>query len=86
VRLFRWLTYLWAAVNFATAGTNIVLLETLSLNNFVAAKTVSGWGITVTAVVITVSASIRTARREGLVGAGSDGTLMAALVSPAPRR
>jgi intracellular septation protein A len=82
VRLFRSLTYLWAGVNFLTALTNLVLLEALSLESFVAAKTVSGWGITVAAVALTVNASIRTARCEGLVGEGSSGALMAALMSP----
>lgn len=86
VGLFRRLTYLWAGVNFATAITNLVLLETLPLNSFVAIKTVSGWGITVTAVAVTVSASVRTARCEGLMGPGSSGLLMAALVSPVERR
>jgi hypothetical protein len=86
VSLFKALTYLWAGVNFATAATNLVLLETLSLNTFVAVKTVSGWGITVAAVVITVSASVRTARCEGLVGPGSGGALLAALATPPSRR
>lgn len=85
VSLFRSLTYLWAGVNIVTAVTNVVLLETMTLNSFVAAKTLSGWAITVTAVAVTVAASVRTARCEGLVGPGSNGALMAALVSPAGR-
>jgi hypothetical protein len=78
VALYRHLTYLWAAVNFLAAATTFTLLRTLPVNMFVALRPVSGWAITVTGVVLTVSTAVRVARREGLLAAvASDGTLTA---------
>jgi hypothetical protein len=66
-RLFRGLTVLWAGVNLATAAMTLILLLSLPLATFVLAKTVSGLVITSGGIVLTVSWSLRTARREGLV-------------------
>ena len=68
-RLFRGLTVLWAGVNLASATTTLVLLLLLPVATFVAAKTISGLFITCAGIASTVSWSLRTARREGLVPA-----------------
>jgi hypothetical protein len=73
LRLFRRLTILWAGVNLMTAGTTFVLLMTLPVAAFVAAKVVTGLGITITGIVLTVSWSLRTAGREGLLSGGPQG-------------
>jgi hypothetical protein len=67
VRLFRGLTVLWAGVSLATAATTMVLLVSLPLAAFVAAKTISGLLITTAGIALTVTWSLRTARREDLV-------------------
>ena len=79
VALFRRLTILWAGVHFTTAATNFAMLESMSVGSFVAAKTLTGWAITVSAVVLTVAASVKTARREGLLDGGVGSDLMLAL-------
>jgi uncharacterized membrane protein len=68
VRLFRRLTFLWAGVNLASAALTTGLLVSLPLGAFVAAKQVFGLGLTAGAVCLTISMSLRTARREGLHG------------------
>jgi hypothetical protein len=68
-RLFRGLTVLWAGVNLASATTTLVLLLFLPVATFVAAKTISGLFITCLGIAWTVSWSLRTARREGMVPA-----------------
>ena len=85
VGLFRRLTLLWALVNFATAATNFVLLRSMSVSTFVATKTLAGWAITVSAVVLTVAAALRTARQEGLLDGGHGHALVAALAVPTAR-
>ena len=65
-RLFRNLTMLWAGINLATAVTTMVLLMVLPLATFVAVKQVTGLAITAVGVYVTVSASLRMARRENL--------------------
>jgi len=65
-RLFRNLTVLWAGINLATAVTTMVLLMVLPLAAFVAVKQVAGLGITAVGVYVTVSSSLRMARRENL--------------------
>jgi intracellular septation protein A len=79
--LFRRLTILWAGVNLVTASTNLVMLQTMSLNSFVAAKTLTGWGVTTSAVVLTVADSVRTARREGLLDGDRGHALVGALAT-----
>jgi hypothetical protein len=65
-RLFRNLTMLWAGINLVTAITTMVLLTVLPLAAFVAVKQVAGLGITAVGVYVTVSSSLRMARRENL--------------------
>ena len=62
VRLFAGLTLLWAAVHIITAATTFGMLVSMSPANYVALKTVTCLAITVGAIVLTVSCSIRTAR------------------------
>jgi hypothetical protein len=78
VSLYRRLTYLWAAVNFLVAATTFALLCTLPVGTFVAVRPFAVWTIMGTGIVLTVSAAVRLARREGLLAAISpDGTLTA---------
>ena len=67
VRLFAGLTLLWAAVHIITAATTFGMLVSMSPASYVALKTVTCLAITVGAIVLTVSCSIRTARAENLV-------------------
>jgi hypothetical protein len=76
VRLFRGLTILWAAVNLVNAGVTWLLLVSLPLATFLAAKTVTCLVITVTGVVITVSWSVRTAHSEELLSGGPTGLVL----------
>jgi hypothetical protein len=69
ISLFRGLTALWAGVNLATATLTFVLFLCLPLATFVAVKQVSGLGITVTAIAVTIVWSHRIACSEGLVAA-----------------
>ena len=71
LRLFRGLTVLWAAVNLMTAGCTFLLLISVPLATYVAAKTLVCLVITVSGVIVTVSWSLRTARREGLMAGGA---------------
>jgi len=66
LRLFRRLTFLWAAVNLVTAASTMTLLVTLPVGDFLAIKQISGLAISGGAVFLTVSLSLDTARREGL--------------------
>ena len=72
-RLLCGLTVLWAGVNRATASVTFLLLMSLPLNTFVAAKQISGLAITLTAIAITIAWSHRTACDEGII-------------APSPRR
>ncbi len=84
--LYRRLTYLWAAVNLAAAATTLILLLTLPLAAYVAIKPLACWVITATGVVLTVSASVRAARLEGLqASVSSDGSLSARACDPSLR-
>lgn len=65
--LMRSLTLLWAGVNMATASMTFVLLMSLPLTTFVAAKQISGLAITLTAIALTIAWSHRTAVDEGIV-------------------
>jgi hypothetical protein len=76
IRLFRRLTMLWAAVNLVNAGATFLLLISLPLAAFVAAKTLTCLIITVTGVVITVSWSVRTAHGEDLLSGGPTGLVL----------
>ncbi len=70
VRLFVGLTVLWAGVHLLTAATTFGMLVSFSVPTFVLIKTVTSFGITIAAIVFTVSWSIRVARRENLVFGG----------------
>lgn len=65
-RLFVGLTLLWAGVHFLTAATTLGMLVSLPVEMFVMLKTVACFGITVTAVIITVWWALRTAHSEQL--------------------
>ncbi len=67
VRLFQGLTLLWAGVHIVTATTTFGMLISMQPATYVALKTVTCLAITVAAIVLTVSCSIRTARSENLV-------------------
>ena len=67
--LFRGLTVLWAGVNLATASVTFALLLWLPMPTFVALKQITGTGITVTAIAITIIWSHRIACSEGIVSA-----------------
>jgi hypothetical protein len=67
VRLFSGLTLLWAGVHFLTAAATFGLLMSVSTPTFVLLKTITSLAITISAIVLTVSWSIRTARAEDLV-------------------
>ncbi len=69
VRLFTGLTALWAGVNLVSALTTLALLVTLPLAPFIITKTITSLSITVLGIVLTVTWSLRTAHREGLVPA-----------------
>ena len=67
LRLFWGLTLLWAGVHVLTAAATFGLLVSLPTQTFVALKSLVCLAITVVAIVLTVSWSIRTARAEDLV-------------------
>jgi intracellular septation protein A len=66
-RLFRNLTYLWAAVIVAKGALTLVLLLTLPLSAFVVTKTLGLWALTVAAIAATFVLSYRTTSLEHLV-------------------
>jgi intracellular septation protein A len=78
VRLYRRLTLLWAGVNMIAAAATLVLLRTLPVGLFVTIKPLIGWGITIPAIVLTVSLSVRAARNEELLVAISAGGTLSA--------
>lgn len=71
VRLFRDLTWLWAGVHIVTSAATFGMLISLPTATYVALKTVACLSITVGAIALTVSCSIRTARTENLVFANA---------------
>ena len=82
VQLFRRLTYLWAGVNAVAAAATLTLLLTVPVAVFVGTAMVSAWVITCSGVVLTVSDSVRTARREGLHTAVAPNGRLHAYVTP----
>jgi intracellular septation protein A len=66
-RLFTGLTALWAATHLFNASVTFALLMSVSTAHFVLLKTFVSLAITCTAIVLTVSLAIRTARAEDLV-------------------
>jgi len=77
------LTVLWAGVNLATASVTFVLLVSLPLTTFVAAKQISGLAITLTAIAVTIVWSHRTACREGMISPSRSRTPADAAAAPA---
>lgn len=69
-QLFWRLTLLWGCVGLAKGGIGFWLLESQSLISFVVLKNLMVVGLTVLAVALTVVASTRVMRREGLLPAG----------------
>lgn len=64
--LFRRLTLLWAGVHLASAALTLSLLLSLPVWLFLAVKQVAGLGLMVAAVFVTITASLRVARLEGM--------------------
>jgi hypothetical protein len=86
LELFRRLSCLWAAVNAVAAGATLALLLTVPVSIFVVAAAAAAWLVTGAGVVVTVVASVTTARREGLYTALTpNGRLYAATVRPTPK-
>ncbi len=80
--LFHRLTLLWAAVNLASAAVSVAVLLTMPVTVFVGVRTLATWTLTVTGALVTVSASVRVARSEGLSTAvGPNGALRAVMVA-----
>ncbi|HUP75131.1 MAG TPA: VC0807 family protein [Acidimicrobiales bacterium] len=78
VQLYRRLTHLWAGVNLVIAGLGLLLLLTVPVSTFIAVKSFMAMALTAAAVALTVAASVRVARREGVFASvSSNGTLMA---------
>jgi uncharacterized membrane protein len=67
VRHFGGLTLMWAGVHLLSAGTTFALLVSLPTPTFIALRGVISLAITICAVVVTISWSIRTARAEKLI-------------------
>jgi hypothetical protein len=70
VELFVGLTVLWAGVHLLTAATTFGMLVSMPVATFVLVKTLTSLSITAAAIALTVSWSIRIARRENLVFGG----------------
>ena len=78
VQLYRRLTHLWAGVNLVIAGMGLLLLLTVPFSTFIAIKSFMALALTASAIALTVAASVRVARSEGVFASvSSDGTLMA---------
>jgi uncharacterized membrane protein len=67
-RLFHRLTLLWGVVIIAKGSATLILLETLSLVDFVLVKSVAVIALTLFGVLMTLALSVIVGRREGLVG------------------
>jgi hypothetical protein len=76
LRLFTGLTVLWAGVHVLTAATTFGLLVSMSVPMFVTLKTIACFAITAAAIVVTIVWALDTARREDLVFARHDPTLV----------
>jgi uncharacterized membrane protein len=82
--LFVRLTLLWTIVNLVSAAVSITFLLTVPVSLFVGVRTIATWALTVTGILVTVSASVSVARNEGLTtSVGPNGTLSAVVASAA---
>ena len=86
--LYRRLTFLWAGVNLVAASTTFLLLVTLPLPAFVVVRALTGWVITVSGIVATVTLAVRAAHREDLMATVAPGGRLTAVcrsaVAPIP--
>jgi hypothetical protein len=71
IRLFARLTFLWSGVHLLTAAITFGMLVSMPVPMFVALKTVACLTVTVSAIVLTISWALRTARSEQLVFAAT---------------
>ena len=71
-RLFSGLTLLWAGVHLLTVGTTFAMLMSMPTGVFLPVKTFVSLGITISAVVWTITWAMRTAKAENLVFARVD--------------
>lgn len=78
VRLFSGLTVLWAGVHIMTATATFGMLVSMSVPMFVALKTIACLGITIVAIMITISWALRIARSEQLAFASAGSVQRAA--------
>jgi len=84
VQLYRRLTHLWAGVNLVIGAVALVLLLTMPFSTFIAVKTFMAMTFTCAGIALTVAASVRVARREGILASVSpDGKLTARAGQPA---
>lgn len=65
--LFRQLTLLWGLICAAKATATLYLLQTVSVSEFVAAKSVISPTTAITGATLTILLSARVARKEGLL-------------------
>lgn len=65
--LFRQLTLLWGLICAAKATATLYLLQTVSVSEFVAAKSVISPATAITGATLTILLSARVARKEGLL-------------------
>jgi hypothetical protein len=70
-RLFARLTFLWSGVHLLTAAITFGMLVSMPVPMFVALKTIACLTVTVSAIVLTISWALRTARSEQLVFAAA---------------
>lgn len=63
---FRRLSLLWAGIYFSNATVTLLLLLNLPVTTFVATKTLACLAITWCGIILTVTSTVRIARRTGL--------------------
>ena len=74
-RLFWYLTMMWALLCLGKAAMTMWLLQSTSLETFVLVKSISVPTINTVAALVTITASVAVARKEGLLGARPVGAL-----------
>jgi hypothetical protein len=67
-RLFWYLTMMWALLCLGKAAMTMWLLQSTSLETFVLVKSISVPTINTAAALVTITASVAVARKEGLLG------------------
>jgi hypothetical protein len=66
VRLFRGLTVLWSVVQLVKAAATLAMLGTMPVTTYIACRTIATLALTAIGIYLTITWSLRTARREGL--------------------